>query len=264
MSRVPEDLICSICSEFCADPVQTSCNHVFCRVCIHSSVSNSGPCPLCRTLITVGRLRSISEVNPILGRIWSKIIVRCPHAVQNQCEWIGSSADFKAHQLTCQTSPVVAAAGSASEMESLRTKCAALQLEVDDLKRQLSVEQRERSRMARQTADERERLQRECELARSLVRVDPTYRYDRYRVVELSQLIAHHLMNKPPDIDSNRIYNCVKNIKDDLLRNWSDNPEHLSLVGAHPSWCSQTMSQQHYSAVTAASLIDAGSVYYSA
>ena len=121
-------------------------------------------------------------------------------------------------------------AASAAEIEDLKRQCTALRVEIETLKLRLSQEQNERSRMARESAAERERLRRENELARNRVEYDPNYRYDRFRVVELSQLISRYLVAKPAEIDSNRIYNCVKNVKDDLQRGWADNPEHLALV----------------------------------
>jgi hypothetical protein len=232
MSRVPEDLLCSICSELCADPVQTSCNHVFCRACIFSSVPVSGGCPLCRSLLVQGRLQSMSELNPILFRIWDKIKIRCPHAVPNCCEWKGSPADFEAHKVTCQMRPNTADPSTASvaEINDLKSQCAALRLELENLNQRLSQEQRERSRLARKNEAERQRLLQEIENARNRVDFDPNYRYDRFRVVELSQLISRHLEEKPHEIEANRIYNCVKNINDDRQRKWADNPKHLDLV----------------------------------
>jgi hypothetical protein len=84
--------------------------------------------------------------------------------------------------------------------------------------------------MAQARASEQQRVEREVERLRHQIEFDRDYRYDRFKVVELSQLIARYLMDKPPEINANRIYNCVKNICDDIERAWSDNPEHLTLV----------------------------------
>jgi hypothetical protein len=230
MSRVPEDLVCSVCSELCSDPVQTPCNHVFCRICINVSVPTSGACPMCRAAVTTNRLNSISDANPILCRIWRKILVRCPNAVQHNCEWTGSSADFGAHKLCCK-----AQAGAVSaDIDALRKECSELRIAVGVLQQKLSQEQREREgerfQMAQERASEQRRLERERERLRNHVEFDPNYRYDRFRAVELSQLISRFLMEKPPEINANRVYNCVKNICDDVERGWADNPEHLTLV----------------------------------
>lgn len=53
---------------------------------------------------------------------------------------------------------------------------------------------------------------------------DENYNYDRFRVVELTNLIQSNLNNKPKALDSNRVYNCVKLCYDDYDE-WSDNPD---------------------------------------
>ena len=58
---------------------------------------------------------------------------------------------------------------------------------------------------------------------------DTTYQYDRFRVIELTQLICRNLVNKPPEIDSNRIFSCIKNCVHDYEQGWADNPEYLDL-----------------------------------
>ena len=48
----------------------------------------------------------------------------------------------------------------------------------------------------------------------------------RENVVELSQLISRHLEDKPSEIDSNKLYNCVRSCLTDLEKGYGDNPEH--------------------------------------
>ena len=62
--------------------------------------------------------------------------------------------------------------------------------------------------------------------ARNAVVFDEGYSYGRKDAVALTQLICKYLEHKPAEIDSNRIFNCVRNIYNDLIKGWSDNPDH--------------------------------------
>ena len=121
-----------------------------------------------------------------------------------------------------------------ANLDALRKECTDLRTTVGVLQQKLAQVQREREcervQMALERASEQWRLEQERERLRNHVEFDPDYRYDRFRVVELSQLISRYLMEKPPEINANRAYNCVKNICDDVERGWGDNPEHLTLV----------------------------------
>ena len=45
----------------------------------------------------------------------------------------------------------------------------------------------------------------------------------------MSQLISQYLENKPREIDSNRIFNCVRSCHTDLEKGYSDNPEYYPM-----------------------------------
>jgi len=62
----------------------------------------------------------------------------------------------------------------------------------------------------------------------ALEKHDPTYQYNRFRVVELTQLVCRNLADPPAVIDRNRVYNCVKGCMDDLRADYNDNPDNLS------------------------------------
>ena len=52
------------------------------------------------------------------------------------------------------------------------------------------------------------------------------YDFRREDVVKLSQLISRHLEDKPDDIDSNKIFNCVRSCFTDLEKAYGGNPKH--------------------------------------
>ena len=45
-------------------------------------------------------------------------------------------------------------------------------------------------------------------------------------MIYILYLNMHILIDKPAEIDSNRIYNCLKSCYTDLERGYGDNPEH--------------------------------------
>ncbi|XP_067937719.1 E3 ubiquitin-protein ligase RNF166-like [Watersipora subatra] len=45
------EFMCSICKDYLKEPVKTSCNHVFCKVCLLTSLNVSLNCPCCRTQV---------------------------------------------------------------------------------------------------------------------------------------------------------------------------------------------------------------------
>lgn len=54
---VSTEMECSICLDMMENPVVTPCSHWFCRECITSWLDQKDTCSLCRTKITVGKLR---------------------------------------------------------------------------------------------------------------------------------------------------------------------------------------------------------------
>jgi chromosome segregation ATPase len=66
------------------------------------------------------------------------------------------------------------------------------------------------------TSDKKKELQKESQDS-----------FGRQDVVQLSQLIARYLENKPKHVDSNKIFNSISNCYRDLSRGYNDNPKHF-------------------------------------
>lgn len=54
-SQVPLDLICVICKKVLVNPVQNTCQHLFCSTCLvqHLKVDKSRACPACKAHLSV-------------------------------------------------------------------------------------------------------------------------------------------------------------------------------------------------------------------
>lgn len=206
-------LTCSLCCEIPLDPVETPCEHVFCRPCIFRALESRPECPNDRHFLQA------SDLQPIRGicrRIWEHVPVSCPG---KECDWTGTMGSYIAHTQRCYSLANVYR-GRSQELEAT-------------LKNMKSNhERREASHMARIAALESlvARLNNQIENTQAQrMTLDSSYRYDRSRVVELTQLICQDLENRPVEINENRIYNCVKNCYDDFTRGYNDNPEHYRI-----------------------------------
>eukprot|EP00755_Sulcionema_specki_P032681 Sspe_Gene.99268::Locus_72712_Transcript_1_1_Confidence_1.000_Length_1138::g.99268::m.99268 len=46
--NIDEDLLCAVCHSLLESPVQTSCDHHFCRSCFNTALKSNNVCPFCR------------------------------------------------------------------------------------------------------------------------------------------------------------------------------------------------------------------------
>jgi Lon protease-like protein len=56
------DLECSLCARLFFEPVTTPCGHTFCRGCLARAGDHCARCPICRTLLHVGRAPPVTRV----------------------------------------------------------------------------------------------------------------------------------------------------------------------------------------------------------
>ena len=58
---------------------------------------------------------------------------------------------------------------------------------------------------------------------------DRSYKYDRYSVVKLAQLVSRDLEDRPSEISPNRVFSCIASCYEDLKRGWTDNPQNYPI-----------------------------------
>jgi Zinc finger, C3HC4 type (RING finger) len=200
-------LTCTLCHELSMDPWMTPCDHIFCRACIVEALSHKSECPNDRQHLGVQQLQPISGV---LRRIWDQIPVKCPIG---NCAWNGTVGSYAGHAVSCSQQ-------QHSSQETLE--------EIAELQEELQAKSEEILQLKSEVFHKTSEIENlRCALNRaSALSFDTNYKYDRSRVVELTQLICKYLENKPEAIDRNRIYNCVKCCYDDLKAGYNDNPDH--------------------------------------
>ncbi|KAJ8037704.1 E3 ubiquitin-protein ligase PDZRN3-B [Holothuria leucospilota] len=68
------DLVCCICQCVLDKPLESPCQHVFCKVCIETWLTNRKNCPNCRKRLRISKLK---PVLPIVRNMINRLIIRC-------------------------------------------------------------------------------------------------------------------------------------------------------------------------------------------
>jgi len=180
-------------------------------------------------------------------RIWSGIEVKCVNHEEG-CSWTGSIVDFSKHEKSCQ---------QREKGNTLALKERVIELEIENAAAHILM------CTLQQEHEEAEeaifRLQHQCSEALTCANAvdenhvivpklffEGVYNYKRENVVQLSQLISRYLENKPVNIESHRIYQCVANCYSALKSDRRDNPAHyyddmrmlLTTCAASATWFS--------------------------
>jgi hypothetical protein len=228
-SSVIDNLTCSLCHELVMNPVLTPCDHVFCRPCIVQALQHRHECPNDRKQLYIAQLTPMTGV---LLRIWEQVGVQCPN---QGCAWRGTAGLYTAHATTCRPRLHL----SAEREGQYKSEIARLEARIQQVEESGESRIRQLRETIRGLREELEEAQTANEVLsgvaarlcaeQSRVQFDRSYSYDRESVVQLAQLICKYLENKPPQIDSSRIFNCVRSCHEDLERNYTDNPEYYEV-----------------------------------
>lgn len=219
--EVPDELICAICFSIPLKPKLLPCEHVFCTNCICRALETQSTCPTCRTTCNESNVRDLCA-NPFAFRIWNSVQVKCDQS-ESGCAWTGSISDLESHQQSCS-------AGNRSnvdqeELDRLQQENAKLKDEIERLK--VAMKESKKELLVEAATNLIQNLKKEFDF---LEKIDHSnYSFNRHNVVKLTQLISRYLEEKPNEINSNRIYNCVQSCYRDLENGYSDNPNHYHL-----------------------------------
>ena len=220
-SSVPPQLVCAICTSVVLSPAETPCHHLFCKECLLSSfAAGLNCCPMDRNSYSLGQIRLIKEVNPILYQIWADIRVRCPNSISGDCLWVGSPADLSTHAISCPRQQTVA-----------REELVLAEKHVEDLQSQVQTLQttiRQLTEDLNRTGSTIAGLRRE--LNQRAVVLDQNFAYHRGNIVELTKVILFHLYDPPSSTQVSRVFNCILHIFTDLDKRWTDNPPNMEAL----------------------------------
>jgi hypothetical protein len=197
-------LTCPICYDIPLQPVITPCQHIFCYTCIETQLQHNSICPIDRNALT---LQQIANLTGTEKSIWDNTSIQCPKCEQ----WTGVLQQYSDHVTNCTS-------------KSLYVQ----ELEQKVIDSELLIKKTKDDSKATIIELQCEILQQEMErlYGDDTNTFDFTYRYNRRKVVELSQFICRHLHVKPSHVDSHRIFDCVRVIYDDLVRCHNVRPVH--------------------------------------
>lgn len=74
IGKIEEDFHCTICRMVLENPVQTTCNHIFCDNCIQLWLAINSTCPVDRRPLSVTGLKPIDAS---FRNLWNKLEVNC-------------------------------------------------------------------------------------------------------------------------------------------------------------------------------------------
>ncbi|KAF1944455.1 hypothetical protein EJ02DRAFT_93074 [Clathrospora elynae] len=108
VSTPDSNLVCLICHTPFDKPVQLSCEHYFCRLCLDHAwalqPNGRRTCPTCRTAVETDQ--DIRPVPKIIETMLNELFVKCPNTKAG-CSWLAHRANVHDHvMLYCEHTPV--------------------------------------------------------------------------------------------------------------------------------------------------------------
>lgn len=97
-SQIPQDLICTICSDVLEKPLQLPCAHVLCEHCAYEWSRKAPTCPVCRRPFKFANLASAKGTIRQIDEL--TVVCRFPH-----CSWLGPKKEIDHHESSCIFSP---------------------------------------------------------------------------------------------------------------------------------------------------------------
>ena len=96
VGKIPEELVCKICSKVLRDPRQVvCCGQHFCQNCIERRITTNFSCPNCRTP-NFDHFRDVHFEQRV-----SNLKIHCPH-YKRGCKWTGELCNLKPHLTSVQ------------------------------------------------------------------------------------------------------------------------------------------------------------------
>jgi len=93
-----QDFICPLCNGILYEPIQDSCQHVFCLSCYNKCKENNINCPISNKPFINEKSTQLSLISNVIN----KMNVYCVNKNKN-CNWIGKFLQLKSHLLKdCQ------------------------------------------------------------------------------------------------------------------------------------------------------------------
>eukprot|EP00916_Digyalum_oweni_P016991 GHVL01027859.1.p1 GENE.GHVL01027859.1~~GHVL01027859.1.p1 ORF type:complete len:194 (+),score=18.48 GHVL01027859.1:28-609(+) len=117
ISEIDDEMKCMICCCLVWAPLQTPCNHLFCKVCLQRWLARSAQCPKCKQAVDLISCAPLAEKNPVVHRILGRYKLNCSNKnAKSACDWTGVYMDLPAHLLLCSFQLVGCASSGCSQV----------------------------------------------------------------------------------------------------------------------------------------------------
>ena len=236
VTPVDQSLLCGICKEVLKNPRAMYCGHTYCEECLEnwfkSAKNVKKTCPICRRDVISSNTAPVLALTAFI----EGLSVKCENAV-NGCKMVLKLGDLEKHLEKCGFT-LVECSGcdeifSQSDFHNHRKKCAklndtgcfdarvhaeivAIQNELFKTKKSLRTSEETVRRLESNLFELRVQRRIRAEATRaedfreSVWDPDYSYGYSPRSIVHLSTFISCFLTNKPPYVDKERIFVCLK------------------------------------------------------
>ena len=103
--KVPDLLLCGICTSPYVKPYRTSCNHYFCFSCLHQFIQyninnkKEHTCPTCRNALHASTI--VEETHQLILQQLNSLEIYCINKIKG-CKWKGPRSNLIEHILQCK------------------------------------------------------------------------------------------------------------------------------------------------------------------
>ena len=97
LEAVNEGLLCCICRDVLEDPVQSHCEHAYCRTCIEAWLVHETTCPEDRKPLSLSGLKTLFRY---MKNDLNRLQIRC-ECFRNGCQYIGDLEFIHSHESEC-------------------------------------------------------------------------------------------------------------------------------------------------------------------
>ena len=208
-SSIPDEFLCPVCHDICKTPVATACHHIFCKSCITVAAQRMRVCPCRRASLKEEELPSLSENNPVLNRMYSRIQMKCMLHTKG-CTWTGSIVDLNAHMNGC-----------VHNVDAILKRAQVAEAKVKALEAQIVAQRKEAA------------AEMEAKVEEHRLSIDTTYRiingynfHNRFTMQTIANKIAQCArVQEEPVGGWKSVYAVLKEVHSDWVRKYPNEPE---------------------------------------
>lgn len=273
VSQLDRNLLCGVCAGVFKKPLVTHCGHTYCQECLEYWLSAAShgdqTCPVCRRDVNLSKAAPVLALRGFI----EGLSVECENAV-NGCTMVLNLGDLESHLKNCGYT-LVECSGcdemiSQSKIHEHESKCvklnktsvfngrveaeiSAIQNELSKTKKSLQISEETVRRLQRSLRDLRVRKRVRVNHSTAMHSEDfdlawdseYSYGYSPRSIAHLSSFISRFLINKPPYVDPERIFTCLKRCFDyyhNCAAFWQD--VHMLLATASASdWFTESQRE---------------------